>query len=173
MTSLTSLSRQDTLPASDPIWTKSESCVPGLPMPIPPRNEPSLSFYIVPIGDDIDGHSLTRVTTTRSTPRSLPQTLHLQVAEADKDVPTSVTPESVSNLCGTSNFRIPTYVLRSSSWLDYLIRIPFLLATLFGRNHQLRVSPHIWPLVHFHRLSRRLIQMYQFPFKLHLNQAFR
>jgi hypothetical protein len=62
---LVGLSRQDTLPVSDPIWMKSP-CVPGIPTPIPPRNEPLISTYImsvvVPV-DDIDSS------------RSLPKTL--------------------------------------------------------------------------------------------------
>lgn len=119
------LPRQD----SDPIWTKP--CVPQaascLPTPIPPRNEPSISIYITPIGDDID--SLTG--TPGSTSRSLPQTLQL----AEVDVPTSVTPESglQVGICCIFDLHIPTYVLRS--WLDCLVRIPSLLAILFGRNH--------------------------------------
>ena len=56
---LVGLSRQDTLLTNDPTWTKSESaCVPGIPTPIPPRNEPyaSISAYIMPVVDasDID-----------------------------------------------------------------------------------------------------------------------
>lgn len=75
------LHRQDTLLASDSIWTKP--CLPqaGLPALISPsRNEP----------DDIDS------LTPRST-RSFPQTLQLQLADSDVhdkvdiDVQTSVT----------------------------------------------------------------------------------
>ena len=35
------LSRQDTLPAEDPVWSYPQ-VAPGLPAPIPPRNEPLL-----------------------------------------------------------------------------------------------------------------------------------
>ena len=82
------MSRQDTILASDPIWTKSESpCVSGIPTPSPPLNEPSI--YITPIGDDIDS------LTPHLALRSLSQTLQLaEVDKVDIDVPTSVTPES-------------------------------------------------------------------------------
>jgi hypothetical protein len=41
-TSTTSLSRQDTLPAEDPLWSYSQVLGPGQPAPIPLRNEPML-----------------------------------------------------------------------------------------------------------------------------------
>ena len=140
---LVGLSRQDTLPASDPIWTKPPS-VPGLSTPIPPRNEPSISsYYIMPIEDKIDSDSIT----PRSTPRSLPQTL--QPAEVDiqimLDVPTSVTSElglQVGIFCIFNLHSIPTYVLHSChwQWLDCLVRIHFPLAILFGRSHHLSLA---------------------------------
>jgi hypothetical protein len=95
---LVGLSRQDTLLASDPIWTKP-TLVPGLPTPIPPRNEPSISLYITPTSTEDDRDIDSTITSRRSrlTPRSLPQTQALQPAEVDiqimLDVPTSVTPE--------------------------------------------------------------------------------
>ena len=124
------MSRQDTLLASDPIWTKSPF-VSGLPTLIPYRNEPPMSFHILPEGIN----SLT----PRSAPRSLeslPQTLQLaEVDKVDIDVQISVTPESghqVGIFC-TFNLHIPTYVLRARcSRLDCPVRIPFLLVTLFG-----------------------------------------
>ncbi|KAF8810987.1 hypothetical protein BYT27DRAFT_7253125 [Phlegmacium glaucopus] len=63
------LSRQDTLPADDPVWTKPPH-VPSLPIPIPPHNEPSISSYI-----------MSDIGTPNSTPQPLPQTI--QPAEAD------------------------------------------------------------------------------------------
>ena len=109
---MTGLSRQDTLLASDPTWTKSCQCVSCLPTPIPSRIEPSISFqvYNKPVGDDIDS------LTPPSTPRSLPRTLQLaDVDKVDKDIPTSVTLESglQVGIFYTANLRIPTYMLRS------------------------------------------------------------
>ncbi|KAF8815087.1 hypothetical protein BYT27DRAFT_7334095 [Phlegmacium glaucopus] len=63
------LSRQDTLPADDLVWTKPPH-VPGLPIPILLRNEPSISSYI-----------MSDIGTPNSTPQPLPQTI--QPAEAD------------------------------------------------------------------------------------------
>ena len=40
MSHASKLSRQDTLPAEDPLWSYSPA--PGQPAPIPPRNEPLL-----------------------------------------------------------------------------------------------------------------------------------
>ena len=51
---VTGLSRQDTLPSEDPSWSYSR--VPGQPAPIPPRNEPIL--YIP--NDAVDSSSNTR-----------------------------------------------------------------------------------------------------------------
>lgn len=47
------LSRQDTLPAEDPLWSYSR--VPGQPAPIPPRNEPLL--YISNVVNDFNMHA--------------------------------------------------------------------------------------------------------------------
>jgi hypothetical protein len=105
------LSRQDTLLASDPIWTKPP-CIPGLPTPIPPRNEPLISTYIV----DIDSNALH--SNLRS--ESLPQTPEPAEAASDVQVMVAVAPAvtfvapsgrlslGVSVLC-TLNRRILTY----------------------------------------------------------------
>ncbi|KAF8805540.1 hypothetical protein BYT27DRAFT_7296634 [Phlegmacium glaucopus] len=63
------LSHQDTLPTDDPVWMKPLH-VPSLPIPIPPRNEPSISSYI-----------MSDIGTPNSTPQPLPQTI--QPTEAD------------------------------------------------------------------------------------------
>jgi len=65
---LVGLSRHDTLPAGDFVWMKPP-CVPGLPTPILPCNEPSISSYIMFVVDNVDSNI------PHSTPCSVPQTI--------------------------------------------------------------------------------------------------
>jgi hypothetical protein len=64
-TTYTPLARQDTLLEDDPSWTKPPYIL-GLPTPIPPRNEPSLSHYLISEANDVGAQD----DTSHSTPRS-------------------------------------------------------------------------------------------------------
>jgi hypothetical protein len=108
------LSCQDTLLASDPIWTKPP-CIPGLPTPIPPQNEPLISTYIV----DIDSnalHSNLRSESLPQTPEPAEAASDVQVMVAVALAVTSVPPSSklsleVSILCTLNHCILTYYVL--------------------------------------------------------------